>query len=229
MGWVRLHRDDTSSEYCCADEMIFEVKIFNSILGEKIMANLSSWKIKSNSKNNSDELLRVRPDCKLKVRLIGQPVKIVRVFTNERKSIVIDNEAVGQQLKDKYPDRIGNISVRYASWCIDRDSNSMRILDMPKSVARTIGRRVEMVGKKISGNQEGCDFAITTNGKKGKDVRYEVVYLEETPLTQAEQEMVKDRMADKESFDLTKVFKSDGFKEAEEKLLGGVSYVKVIA
>lgn len=193
------------------------------------MANLGSWKVNSNSnKNDSDELLRVRPDCKLKVRLIGRPVKIVRVFTNERKCIVIDNEDVGQQLKDKYPDRLGNVSVRYASWCIDRDSNTMRILDMPKSVARTIGRRVEMAGKKISGNKEGCDFAITTNGKKGKDVRYEVVYIEETPLTQAEQEMVKEKMADKDSFDLTKVFTSCSFKEAEEKLLGGVSYKKVI-
>ncbi len=193
------------------------------------MANLGRWKIKSNSKNRSGQFLRVKPDCKLKVRLLGQPVKVVRVFTNDRKCIVVDNERIGQLLKDKYPGKIGNVSVRYTSWCIDRDSNTMKIIDMPKSVAQTIGRRKEIVGKKISGLKEGCDWAIGTNGKKGKDVRYEAAYIEESPLTHQEVEMVKDRMADKESFDLTKVFKSHGFKEAEGKLLGGVSYEKVIA
>ena len=39
---------------------------------------------------------------------------------------------------------------------------------------------VALVGKKVSGSQEGCDWKITTNGKTGKDVRYEAVYIEET-------------------------------------------------
>lgn len=50
-----------------------------------------------------------------------------------------------------------------------------------------------------------------------------LLHLKETPLTESEQKMVKDKMADKESFDLTKVFKSYSFKEAEEKLLEGKS------
>ncbi len=188
------------------------------------MTNSKNWNITDNSKNhNSNGILRVRPDCKLKVRLIGTPVQVVKVFTNDRKCIVIDNEDVGQLLKDKYPDRIGNVSVRYACWSIDRKDNTLKILDMPASVARAFGSRVEIVGKKISGAKEGCDWAIGTNGKKGKEVRYEVVYLSETTLTQAELEMVNKRMADKENYDLTKVFKSCSFDEAEAKLLKGSS------
>jgi hypothetical protein len=116
------------------------------------------WKITgSKSKTyDSDEFLRVRPDSKLRVRLIGQPVKVVKIFTNDKKCVVVDNEDVGQQLRQKYADKISNVSVRYASWCIDRDSNTMKILDMPRTVARAFGSRAEIISKEISGIKEGC-------------------------------------------------------------------------
>ena len=182
---------------------------------------MNGWKIvnaKSNS-YNSDELLRVRPECKLRVRLIGQPVKYVRLFTKNKKSIVVDSENVSHELKQKHPHIIGNVSVRFACWCIDRATNTMKILDMPRSIARTLGSREEIIKKKISGSKEGCDWGIGTNGKTGKDVRYIAAYLEETPLTEEEIQMVKDRKADKDSYDLIKVFKSHSLEEAEEKLL----------
>ena len=78
---------------------------------------------------------------------------------------------------------------RYACWCIDREDNKMKILDMPVSVAKTFGNRELLIGKKIAKAEEGCDWAILTNGKQGKDVRYEAVYLEETPLSCAEKQM----------------------------------------
>jgi len=180
----------------------------------------NSWNIVSSKskKYDSDKFLRVKPDCKLKVRLIGQPVKVVRVFSYDKKCISIDNEEMGKQLMQKHADKISNVSVRYACWCIDRNVNTMKVLDMPTSVARSFGSRAEIVGKKISSSKEGCDWAIGTNGKTGKDVRYNIVFLEETPLTQAEQEMVKNRMADRDSFDLTMIFKSCSYEEAEERL-----------
>jgi hypothetical protein len=184
------------------------------------MAN-TSWKFTGESKKkyNSNDFLRVKPGCNLKVRLIDNPVRIVKVFTNERKCINIDNEEIGRQLKAKYPDVCDNLSVRYACWCIDRENNSLRILDMPMSVAKTFGSRVALVGSKISG-VDGCDWAIVTNGKQGKDVRYETVYLKETPLSEAEKQMVEERKSEKDgNFDLTKTFKSYDFAEAEGKLL----------
>ena len=181
------------------------------------------WNAVSNGKKkyNSDEFLRVRPDCELKVRLLGKPVKVAKIFSEDRKCAVLDNEEIGKNLKAKFPDILSNVSIRYACWCINREDNSLKILDMPYSVAKAFGNRVALVGSKISGSQEGCDWKIITNGKKGKDVRYEAVYIEETPLSQEEIEMVKDRKSEeKKHFDLTKIFKSCGFEEAEEKLLG---------
>ena len=183
------------------------------------MANCS-WLIEKNKKSGADEFLRVKPGCNLKVRLIGNPVKVIKIFTHNRKCIILDNEETGQHLKTKFPDLLGSVNIRYACWVIDRDSNSLKILDMPQSVARAFGNREVLVGKKIAGANDGCDWSIITNGKKGKDVRYEAVYLEETSLTEAEKQMVKNRKAEEGSyFDLTKIFKSYSFKEAEEILL----------
>ena len=179
------------------------------------------WKIDSKKKYDSDEFLRVRPDCKLKVRLLGQPVKMFKIFSSNGKCAILDSEQTAKHLKLKFPDRLSNVSVRYASWCIDRDSQTLKILDMPASVARALGNRESLLGKKIAGNQEGCDWSIITNGKKGKDVRYEAVYIEETPLSLEEQEMVKNRKnAEDRDFDLTKIFNSCSFQDAEEKLVG---------
>lgn len=180
-----------------------------------------SWKIEENKKSRSERFLKVKPDCKLKVRLIEDPVKVVKIFGNDRRCAVIDSEDVGRRLKEQYPTKLSSVYVRYACWCIDRDSNSMKILDMPKSVARAFGNRQVLAGKGISGVNEGCDWGIGTNGKTGKDVRYNVVYIEETPLSCAEKKMVEDQKSEKNGhFDLINIFESLNFKEAEGKLFG---------
>ncbi len=187
------------------------------------MKSYEGWDVvaeSNNKKYDSDEFLRVKSDCNLKVRLLGKPVKVVKVFTDDRKCLVLDNEEVGRRLKEKYADQLGNLSVRYACWSIDRDDNSLKILDMPVTVARGFGNRAK-IGKKISQIKEGCDWAIVTNKKRGKDVRYEVVYIDETPLSEDEKKMVADRKEAEGHFDLTKIFKSCSFDEAEERLLAG--------
>ena len=90
---------------------------------------------------------------------------------------------------------------------------------MPFSVARTFGNREALIGKKIADENEGCDWSIITNGKTGTDVRYEAVYLEESPLSRSEKQIVKEQKSEKNGyFDLRKIFKSHSFKEAEKKL-----------
>jgi hypothetical protein len=182
----------------------------------------NSWLIpKKNKKSSSDKFLNVKPGCKLIVRLIDDPVRIVKIFSNDRICAMLENEDVGKSLKSKYPTQLSNVNIRFACWCIDRVDNTMKILDMPVSVARTLGNRKKLVGKEIAGIAEGCDWSITTNGKQGMDVRYDVVYLEETPLSGAEREMVVDHKSEKTGhFDLTKIFNSCSFEEAEEKLFG---------
>ena len=66
--------------------------------------NDSSWLIpkknSSSSKSSSNSgFLRVKPGCRLKVRLIDNPVKVVKLFNNQRKCAVLDNEETGTRLK----------------------------------------------------------------------------------------------------------------------------------
>ena len=69
----------------------------------------------------------------------------------------------------------------------------MKILDMPVSVARAFGNREKRLDREIAGIYEGCDWLIDTNGRTGKEVRYEAVYLEDTFLTSSEVELVEDQ------------------------------------
>ncbi len=180
-----------------------------------------NWKSEESKNSSSDKFLKVKPDCRLIIRLIEDPVRVVKIFSNDRRCAIIESEDVGRRLKALYPHELSSVNIRYACWCIDRVDISLKILDMPVSVARAFGNRQVLAGKRIAGITEGCDWSIITNGKKGKDVRYEAVYLEESPLSCAERQMVEDQKSGKNGhYDLMKIFKSQSFKEAEEKLFG---------
>ncbi|MHC4291124.1 MAG: hypothetical protein ACYSTR_02790 [Planctomycetota bacterium] len=180
-----------------------------------------SWKIEEKKQSSADRYLKVKPGCKLFVRLIGEPVKVVKIVTHDRRYADIESEDVGRMLREKYPHKLSRVFVRYACWCIDRVDGSLKILDMPVSVAKAFANRVTIVGKKIADIAEGCDWSITTNGKKGMNVRYEAVYLNESPLTHSEIQMVEDLKSGEDGqFDLTKILKSLNFKEAEGRLFG---------
>ena len=168
---------------------------------------------------NNNSILRVKPGCKYTVRLVSGPIKIIRVFSKDRKCAFLEDEEIGTKLRHKYPGELSDITTRYACWCLDRGSKSMKILDMPKSVATSFGNRQSCIGKEIAEYNEGCDWMITTNGRQGKDVRYETVYLEDTFLTNTEVELVEDQKTGKYGhYDLNKIFKSLNFEEAEKKL-----------
>jgi hypothetical protein len=188
------------------------------------MSNFVSWKFgdENGKGHDSDVFLRVKPECKLKVRLVGQPVKVIKLWTNDRKCITVDTEAIGKTLKEEHPNLVKDVSIRYACWCIDRNSKSLKILDMPVSVAKACGNREALVGKKISGKEQGCDWSIVTNGKQGKDVRYQAVYIEETPLTQDEINMIEARKAEeKDKYDLTVRLPSSSRNDALGRLISG--------
>ena len=65
------------------------------------MANCS-WNIeKKSKKSSSDGFLKVKPDCKLRIRLIDNPVKVVRIFSKDRKCAFLNTEEIGRKLKEK--------------------------------------------------------------------------------------------------------------------------------
>ena len=80
----------------------------------------SRWQKQYYKKETGSRRLYVKPGCNFEVRFVGDPVKVVRAFTNDDKCLTLDNEETGRRLKGKYPNKICNISVRYACWCFDR-------------------------------------------------------------------------------------------------------------
>ena len=184
------------------------------------MANFINFNEMGSQKNHGT-FLKVKPDCKYKVRLVSGAVKVIKVFNNHRKCAVLENEDIGTKLRQKYPGELGDISTRYACWCIDRESKSMKILDMPKSVAKSFGGRQRRIGRMIAEYNVGCDWMIMTNGRQGKEVRYETVYLEDTFLTKSEIELVEDQKTGRcGHYDLNKIFIPLSFEKAEKKLFG---------
>ena len=172
---------------------------------------------KKQQKNNG--MLYVKPHCNLTVRLVGDPVQVVRIFAVDDTCILVDSEKIAYKLKEKYSDKIYNISTRYACWCFDRHDNRLKILDMPQSVASAIRQQSELRQKPISDIEEGCDWKITTNGEKGMKVRYTVSYVEDTTLNGFEVQIVEDRKTDKKRpYDLTKMFVGESFLGASVKL-----------
>ena len=170
---------------------------------------------------SSSTFLKVKPDCQHKVRLVSGAFENIRIFNKDRKCAYLQSVEIGQKLRAKYPGQLSDVSIRYACWCIDRDTKSLKILDMPVSVARSFGGRQKRLGKNIAEYNEGCDWLITTNGRQGKEVRYETVYLEDTFLTSSEIQLVEDQKTGKYGhYYLNKIFKPLRFEEAETKLIG---------
>ena len=46
--------------------------------------NNSGWQAIGNNDNQSDDYLRVKPGCNLRARLVGKPVKVVKLFSSPR-------------------------------------------------------------------------------------------------------------------------------------------------
>lgn len=163
--------------------------------------------------------LYVRPGCNVKVRLVDNPIRVVRIFTQDGLCLPVGNEKIAHQLKAKYPEKVKNISVRYACWCFDRHDDRLKVMEMPQSVFTDIGKQAKTTQKKISDPEEGCDFSISTNGKTGLDVRYTVEPLDETSLTDIEKHKILVQQANqKRPYDLTKLFKTCGYLDAGVKL-----------
>lgn len=179
----------------------------------------SNWKKQIYGKGNSySEKIYVSPGCRLKLRLVGQLVRMVRIYTLDRQNFIIDSEDTVKKICDKHAGKITNVSVRYISWCIDRLDGKLKIVEMPQYVVSQIGERAKS-GKGISDDDQGCDWRITTNDETGRDVRYKVEFIKESSLTDEEKRMIEFRKNDeKREFDLTKIYAGLSLRQADYEL-----------
>ena len=90
------------------------------------MSSIEGWIFED--KKSSDMFLRVKPGCKLKVRLVGKPMKIYKVFSRDKRCAVLDSQETGEMLRNRHAGKLGEVNVRYVCWCFHRDdSNGMKV------------------------------------------------------------------------------------------------------
>lgn len=154
--------------------------------------------------------INVRPDIDKTVRLLGDPVRLMKIFVDNKQCILINDIKTGEDLQEAHPGRISKIQKRFVCYCIDRDDSKIKILNMPTSLAQKFGNRVEALGTEIS-KEIGCDWKISTNGKTGIECRYEATYLFDSELTDAECEGYK-----LQKKDLAEEYKGKTYDEAME-------------
>ena len=107
---------------------------------------------------------------------------------------------------------------RYAIFVIDRADNKIKVMEGPKTVFVPFRKRFEVTQTSPGGAKDGGDWLIEVAGS-GKKTTYSSTYIEDTPLTKDEREMLKDFLEeDKEK--LKKIYKADSVEDIERKLFG---------
>jgi len=158
-----------------------------------------------------------------KVRPIHMPVHFFKYFhQNEGKlrTAICENPKTdpNYQIRHDTYAELKKPSERYAMYAIDRADGKMKIMEGPPAVFKHFRLRFEATGKKPGAGKEGGDWSITVDTKSSFDM-YSVTYLEDTPLSSEEKDLVKEAMnQDRER--LQKIYAIDESKDLEKKLFG---------
>lgn len=171
---------------------------------------------------NKIDYLRLRSGETLRVRPVFRPIKFYKYFhKNEgqlRTAICEDPDVC--PFRDKYPE-VKKATQRYACYVIDRADGKLKIIEGPQTVFRPMGNHAEATGKNPGGGKEGSDWRIKISGI-GLKTKYDVTFLDITPLTPEEVEYVKEAVGgDQDS--LKKIYAVDTPEKIEQKLFGDSS------
>jgi len=189
------------------------------------MAENCSWdSIPSSGSGEMSDFLRLQSGNSYKIRPLLDPVKFFKYFHKNAGKLktAICGKPDACTVKDKHPE-LKKPSLRYAAYVIDRADGKVKILEAPQTVFRPIGASLEMTGKNPGGVGDGSDWYIKVTGQ-GLNTKYDVGFIEHSPLSAEEKALVKDTLKDDNGeFDkekLNKLYKVDTPAEIEEKLFG---------
>jgi len=184
------------------------------------MADTCSWdSIPSSGGGEMSDFLRLQSGNSYKIRPIFEPVKFFKYFHKHAGKLktAICGKPDTCSVRQNHPE-LKKPSLRFAAYVIDRADNTVKILEAPQSVFRPIGARLGLTGQNPGGGKDGSDWNITVSGS-GLNTTYAVDYIQQTPLTQAERDLIKEALdGDKEK--LKKLYKIDTPEQIEEKLFG---------
>ncbi len=184
------------------------------------MADTCSWdSIPSSGGGEMSDFLRLQSGNSYKIRPIFEPVKFFKYFHKNAGKLktAICGKPDSCKVRQDHPE-LKKPSLRFAAYVIDRADNKVKILEAPQTVFRPIGARLGLTGQNPGGGKDGSDWQITVTGT-GLNTTYAVDYIEQTPLTQEERDLIKEALdGDKEK--LKKLYKIDTPEQIEEKLFG---------
>lgn len=171
--------------------------------------------------NGKSIFLNLKPG-EYKIRPIGKPKEVRRYFVqqgSERKFAITGEKDDKCVIMRKYKDADGQPlhpqRTRYAFNCIDRADGSLKIIEVPATVARAI-RNWGIENQINPGSGKGVDFKIKVQrqGPDPRNTKYEVVSGLQTPFTEEEKAMIEKQGV----YDLDEKFKPVAQNEIEDAL-----------
>lgn len=185
------------------------------------MTEHCDWGEVSKTNSGGGDYLRLQSGNQYRIRPIFSPVKFFKYFhmnSGKLRTGICGNPDTCS-VRDSHPE-LKKPSLRFAAYVIDRADGKVKILEAPQSVFRPIGSSFELTGKNPGGGKDGSDWGIKVSGK-GMQTKYDVMYIENTPLNAEERALIKETL-DGDKQKLTKLYKVDSPEELEEKLFGSL-------
>lgn len=176
----------------------------------------------SGGDGSKNDFLKLESGNSYKIRPLFYPIQFWKYFHkhNEKLRTAICEDPDTCPVRASHPE-LGKAALRFAAYVIDRADGKIKILEAPQSVFRPIGNRAEATNKNPGDITEGSDWIIKVSGQ-GMKKRYEVTYLDQTPLSSAEKSLVKEALnGDKNK--LKSIYPSDSPEKIEKKLFGDFS------
>lgn len=184
------------------------------------MTEHCDWgEVSKTTSNGGGDYLKLQSGNQYRIRPVFSPVKFFKYFhmNNGKLRTGICGNPDTCPVRDRHPE-LKKPSLRFAAYVIDRADGKVKILEAPQTVFRPIGSSFELTGKNPGGGKDGSDWGIKVSGK-GMQTKYDVMHLENTPLTAEERTAIKEALGgDKQK--LTKLYKVDTPEELEKKLFG---------
>jgi len=175
----------------------------------------------SKSTQKKHEYLWLKSGKKYRVRPVHYAVPLFKYFHRDAKGMLrtaLCPDPDKCEVALAHPE-LKKPSRRYAIYVIDREDGKLKIMEGPKSVFLPLKKRFEATGKNPGGSDTGGDWQIEITGKGQKNTTYSVVFLEDTPLSGEEKQLVKEVMEDEKRL-FKNIYKVNTPEEIEKRLFG---------
>ena len=175
---------------------------------------------KGGAGGGNDKFLKLEPGKTYQVRPVGNPCTFHAYWVASPENPKRFNRAITDDpqnciIRQKYNQEA---KTRYAVNVIDRADGKLKVMEAPSSVFDAIKAWAKAVGQD-PGARAGADFQISVVVPPGGDrkrTEYKTTPMLQTPFTDAERAMLKE----KGLYDLEEIYKATPQSEIEAKLYG---------